>query len=246
MAPDSIRKQALWLYGVIIGLALKEAFVLTLPHVVETQKPFHVRSEHFTEGLRLFCFIVLAIRFYFGAVVYFEEAYEKQHPPPEGSAPGTPSANKYPTKSFGTDFIFGFFHFILFFALAISIPTHSDTSFNQDTFRLGLFLGLLILILLYDAFWLCLNWFNSTFELIQKWAFLNGVTVLAMIVIYGCTLLYYFMSDQHFDYLFCESLVLVPVLLTSGLDMIEQIAGKPIVKQMLNGAGDLLKKIARN
>lgn len=226
---DNIRKQAFWLYGVIIGLAVKEALTHVLPHIFKA----HVSGmvQHLPEVLRLIVFLVLCVRFYLGAAQYFDEAYEKVDVQPsteEGALDSEES--QYKKKSFGLDFLFGFFHFLIFSALSLSI--------SYDETRPGeisniLFPILLLIILLYDVLWLVANWRNDTFHLIKLWAFLNIATVAFAGFAFFITWLVYRLSDIEFNYFIAEMVALIILLLFSALDIAELIIGKPIIRLFL-------------
>ncbi len=216
-----IKREVLWFYGVLVGLALKEALVPVISHYIDPPRNT-VRTEHFQEFWRLLIFVLLAVRFYLGAVIYFSDVYD---------------STKYPTKSFGTDFLVGFVHFVLFFGLALTIPIHnpSDPSLSQDGFRTGLFLGLLLVVLLYDLLWLVLNRKNSTKENIAKWAYLNLFTVIAMMFVYVIVFVVYTVSGSPFDFFTCEAIVLIPLLIASIVDIPELVDGKPVIGNIIKG-----------
>ncbi|HEY0428979.1 MAG TPA: hypothetical protein VGC76_14455 [Pyrinomonadaceae bacterium] len=247
---ENIRKQAFWLYGVIVGLAVKEALTHVLPHIFKEQ--INLLERHIPEMIRLFVFLVLCVRFYLGAAQYFDEAYEKKHPAtvipfdPPAENIGTAQVNeappvlenKYKKKSFGLDFLVGFFHFLIFSALALSI-CYDESGWNNEI-SIYLFPSVLLTILLYDVVWLLVNIKKHTFALIKLWTFLNVVTVVVCAATFGAVWVVYHMKEAKFQYFVAEAIAFIPLLLLSALDIAELIAGTSIIRRMLSWiAGNL-------
>src|SRR5258708_36586817 len=110
---EGLRKQSFWLYGVIVGLAIKESLETVVRHLISP--PPGLLHDTLPESSRLLVFLFLIIQFYLGAVWYFDEVYEN----PE-------TAKDYTDKNYAVDFLFGLIHFLFFFAWALSIDTISD------------------------------------------------------------------------------------------------------------------------
>ncbi len=213
MLITNIRKNAFWLFGVIVGLAIKDAITGVVPHLYRT--PLSNLGPHSPELYRLATFLVLSIRFYLGAAAYFDEAYE---------AAESPDERRPIKKSYGLDFVFGITHFLLFYALAISINFDGDGIYSQ-TISPYIFIGILVLILLYDTPWAIANWKNDTFELIKMWVVLNLITVgLSGIILIFLLWLWH----PTFVYLDAEKWILLPVFVFSVIDVAELITGKRI------------------
>lgn len=241
MIPDIIRKNAIWLFGVLVGLALKEALTAIVPHFLNPTDG--VRGNHIAEFWRLFVFVVVAVRFFFGATVYFDDAYERCDYVPKDAPVGTPPVSQYESKSFGADFLFGFFHFVLFAALAMTLENHTAHFGRHDLVRELSFIGLLCLILFYDVFWLLMNWKNSTYHLIKRWTALNFITIGCVLLVFLIVWLIYFWRGVGFNLHLAEAIALIPVLLASGVDIIELIMGKPIVKNFFTKTGGKIASI---
>lgn len=241
MIPDIIRKNAIWLFGVLVGLALKEALTSIVPHFLSPDDG--VRGNHIAEFWRLFIFVVVAVRFFFGATVYFDDAYERCDYVPKDAPPNTPPVNPYKSKSFGADFLFGFFHFVLFAALSMTLENHTSHFGRHDLVRELSFLGLLCLILCYDLFWLLMNWKNSTYHLIKRWTVLNLITVSFVLFVFFLVWFVYYLQGVGFNLRLAEAIALIPVLLASGVDIIELIMGKPIVKDFFTKTGRRIASI---
>jgi hypothetical protein len=202
---EGLHKHAFWLYGVIVGLAIKESLIGVLPQFFsKTARPY----EHLLEGVRLFVFLILITRFYLGAVKYFDDAY------------ACGEADSYKTKNYLIDFLIGFFHFLFFFALAISIDVHERPE--------RLFPLLLIGILVYDLPWLLINWYNDTYHLIKLWAFVNlGTLVVGSFTYLGFRSLGYSRGTS-------EIAALCWVLIVSLVDIAEMISRQEIFARGLH------------
>jgi hypothetical protein len=197
LAPQSqeaLHKHAFWLYGVIVGLAIKEALSKIVPHLMNPPDgPWWADVEDFA---RLIIFIFLVIRFYLGSAFYFEEAYTG------------PNHVKYVKKNYFLDFLFGLTHFVLFFGWSLSIDFH-DTK-NEAFFRY-----ILVGILLYDVMWFFMCRKYDTRHLMKLWAALNIFTVSV------CVSLYFILKGVGANPAFTEGVALLPVFLVSIIDMAE-------------------------
>jgi hypothetical protein len=234
---------AFWVFGVIVGLAIREALTRVMPHAVPliaqaaalpslppvsqaaqdalqaaAALPLHHRT---LEVIRLITFLAMIIRFYLGAAIYFDEAYldataEQMYPQP---------------KNYGVDFLSGLIQFIFFFAW-------SETLIGHERFAHGLsaFLVLLGIILFYDTLWWILSAKYSTKVRIRVWAVLNGAT---LIVAYAVLL---FLHDfGWFTDCTNEVAALVPVGLMTIFDFGEMFGGTNLVTaatvRVLKGVG---------
>jgi len=206
MAQNGLYKQGLWFYGVIIGLAIKESLVDVFPHLISFQQS-DTRVIWF-ESVRLLVFLALSIRFYLGSVIFFEKAY------------GRPDSDKvYRRKSFGLDFLFGFLHFLLFFALAMSI----DLDKNRKHW-FSVFVGA---ILLYDVPWLIASRNLSTRHLIKMWTAINSLTFVLAAATYSV------IRSWQEDALWAELCAYFWIMLANAIDMAEMITEKEIIKDRL-------------
>ena len=107
----AIYKHAFWLYGVIIGLAIKQAFEAVVPHWIHPSADLpHVDYTLYLELLRFFTFLFLTIRFYLGSAYYFGLVHEAAN-----------ADQEFPRRNFATDFVLGFLHFLGFVLLALTI-----------------------------------------------------------------------------------------------------------------------------
>jgi hypothetical protein len=196
---ERLSRHALWLYGVIVGLAIKHALESVLIHFYVP--PDARRWPILLEATRLFVFLLMIIRFYLGGIVYFEKVY------------GSPdSANKYPDRTFSLDFMFGTIHYLFFFALAGSI--------NAYEFHPKFFAIILSVILLYDLAWLWSSRHKSTLRRIKLWAFINLVTFVLAAV------LYLVMAFFQFNYAVSQQIACLPVILASFVDLAEVLKGR--------------------
>ena len=146
-----LHNHAFYLYGVIVGLAIREALVDTGPHVFipSNVAPWKIHLE----ALRLIVFLATIGCFYFGAGVYFDKVHLGE------------SSTNYSKKSYGLDFVMGLIHFLFFFAWALTLTNHSRNSLGISPFY-----GFLSAVFLYDLVWLIANIrFDAAHE-IKMWA----------------------------------------------------------------------------
>lgn len=202
---------AFWIYGVIVGLAIREGLVKVISEGISSAHPISPH-DRWLQAIRLVIFLGMIIRFYLGSAIYFDEVY------------CSPDADKsYPTKNYGFDFLFGLLHFILFFGW-------SETLTLQDRFAHGLssFLLLLGVILLYDLLWWLSNLKYSTKVTIRVWAILNALTVGA-----GYLFLLFFNSFEWFSSEVNEIIALLPVAFMTLADFGEMISKKNLVTEFI-------------
>jgi hypothetical protein len=195
---DGLHKHAFWLYGVIVGLAIREALTKNVPHIISPPEgPWWATAQ---DGVRLLLFLILIVRFYLGSAYYFEEAHV------------APGATAFSKKNYFVDFLFGLAHFIIFFGWGLSIDFHSGHNYY---FLLGL-LG----ILLYDVvwFWLCRKY--ETRHLIKLWVALNVFTVIISLLFF---LIMKLVTDNH---ALMEVVALIPVFVFSIIDIVELTSGR--------------------
>lgn len=203
MSDEQLPKHGLWFFGVILGLAIKEALTHVAPHIFNPA--FIDRKALWSEMGRLALFLFLAIRFYLGAVKYFQRAY------------GDTESGKYKEKSFGMDFLFGFVHFLFFFGFALSVDVHAVPKHWFPT--------LLAIILSYDLIW---YWFSKdTRKLIGMWTLINSATLLLSALIYIGA------RDYFNDAMIAEQIAYVPVVVASAVDMGELTKDKEIFSDWL-------------
>jgi|SRR2546425_1022567 len=212
MAQEGLHKHAFWLYGVLVGLAIKHAVETVLPHLLAP--PFTRTWESFPEAVRLFLFLVLIIRFYLGSAIYFDDVYYSAD-----------SDKTYPRKNYLVDYLFGVAHFLLFLAWAMSLQIKNSPL---------LFPGLLAGILVYDAVWfvVCRRDYDSVRRM-KLWMLINLATFLVSLLVY--LLVYLFAPTFGGQYTMPELLAYVPVFIVSGIDIAELTSKKRIIAEWLEG-----------
>jgi hypothetical protein len=152
--------QMFFLYGAIVGLAIREAFSRVGPSLVSFLSSNTEPWKMHLEGARLAVFFFAISTFYVGSVAFFDKVHSED------------SSTSYPRSKYAYDFWFGLIHFVLFFLCAITI-----NDFARTKAGFSLFLIYLACIFLYDLFWLVINWNQDTFEEIKVWAWSSAVTV---------------------------------------------------------------------
>ncbi|HZR24156.1 MAG TPA: hypothetical protein VFA59_11250 [Vicinamibacterales bacterium] len=204
MANDGVHRHAFWVYGVIVGLAIQQALTDLVPHLFAP--PHETFSVEFHEGVRVSIFLIVITRFYLGAASFFDEAH--------AADPG-----KFKRRSYPMDFLFGFFHFLVFFVWAVTLNPHKMPQ--------NLFNYLLWVILGYDTIWYFACRQYDTRHLMKLWTALNLFTLVL-------SLLFFFGSLQAgWRFETAEEIALLPVLVASLIDLMELVTGKAMIKNWL-------------
>lgn len=153
MKHGDLRVQSAWLYGVIVGLAIRESLSGVIPQITSPKHDFATWILTL-EALRLVVFLVTIIRFFLGSILYFSEVHI------------------VPKPFYGIDFLVGIVHFVMFFAWATTITdvAHREPSGLSHFGTLG------TAILLYDIVWLCACWKSPNRPEIMPWTIINAVT----------------------------------------------------------------------
>ena len=219
---SELQKQAIWLYGVLVGLSIKEALTDVFDHRVQQE------IQHFWGGSlelsRLCLFLLLIVRFYLGAVQYFHAVY--------GSANAD---TNYPTKSFRNDFLIGFGHFVFFCVLGLSVTLHDTYSW--------LFPAVLVAVLGYNIPWYLSSRKLSTASAIRLWAVVSAVTIAfsALFFLLCCMGLMWFQNAGRMEMTAqqaatCEMLAFIPIVFFSAIDLGALLTGRSAIEEWLAGA----------
>lgn len=202
-------KDLFWLYGVIVGLAIREALTQALHHTFsippsEGQWALHI------EVWRTILFMLMIIRFYVGSVVFFNKVH----------GPTSPASG----SNYYLDFVMGLTQFLLFYAWSVTIFAYSRSSKG-----FSYYLFVMFLILLFDLVWLGCNAPYDTAETLKIWAIINTLTALISFLVFVT-------SADMFDLNFqvAEEIALVPVGLISLLDITENVSDTPIFVKLLH------------
>lgn len=229
----SVHKHAFWLYGVVVGLVIKEAVTNVSEHIFpiapRVSDEFHYQvakalgialaeplpstaTMRLTDGCRLIIVLTICIRFYLGAAVYFESTYFEH----DGSLKPTAS-----DKDYMVDFVWGFVHFMLFLGLSATIEGH-----GQPTV---VFPILLAVVFGYSIAWYFGTGKNHDEErLIVRWATINALTLL----IGGLT--YFIIYTFNKDKTMAEWGAFIWVFGFSIFDIIETIMRRPLLENFFN------------
>src|SRR6185436_20544361 len=113
---------------------------------------------------------------------FFDEGFVKE------------TVEKFPRKHFGSDYLIGIIHFIMFFVWAVTLDIHAKPPI--PAIPLKLFPGILGIILLYDAVWYFFCREFDTRRLIKRWMIVNVSTF----VIGGITYAAVFFAIKSFQY----------------------------------------------
>ncbi len=168
----TLHKHAFWLYGVIAGLAIKEALTVVVPHILSCLPPEACSDPRYNRALavaelhRLLVFLIVIVRFYVGSAFFFESAHL--------------SLPDIEPRNYAKDFLSGIFHFVMFFVWAFSIDVLAPRG-------LWLFPAILAIILFYDILWYCFSHHLRNHNLLIFWLAINIVTLVGGSVLYLVT-----------------------------------------------------------
>jgi hypothetical protein len=188
---EKLHKGVDFLYGILIAMSLEKViegvmhassstwFVdPTHPHTEEAAVVLHAPAA--LMYWRTLIFLIMVARFYLGSIRYFDKTYKSHALDLKGFQP-----------RFFADFLIGLIHFLLFFplSLAVTVPPGRISFFS--CFKFSSFAIMLMVILMYDTFWLAARWMitrqrseewkvldEDAFEQIQRWSLRNFVTTL--------------------------------------------------------------------
>jgi hypothetical protein len=230
---SDIGRHLLWLYGVVVGLAIGGALNRVVPQFFDGRS--HASPDdswHLPlEALRLLTFLFLAIRYYLGAASYLEHEHgerqkyrKRKDAPPETKeeAIHRRAERVRRHRHLVIDFLFGFFHFAFFFVWSLTVDMHSLLVWAVTPYAL-----MLGLVLLYDGFWyLCRRKDRDGTERMRKWAVINAVTFIACAVGYWIRS----WSTETVQAIggFAEMWMFVPIVVASVIDIAEVIKGEEL------------------
>lgn len=215
---SELQKQALWLIGVLMALVIREA-------IVNSHAVFLSRGEpgSLLMGLlRLITFSAVSLRFYLGAVQYFNTAFEL--------AP----VNDLRSQRIGSDLVLGLIHFVFvcFWGLSIALLDR----------RWLVFPGLLLAILLCDVFWYA-RAVTDTRRSIRIRTLVNTITAGSAAIAFGETA-FAFMCFANgwrieltpFQSVICEAVAYVPAIMASVVELRRLVDGRAGVEEWLAAA----------
>ncbi|MDQ1728230.1 MAG: hypothetical protein QOD33_355 [Pyrinomonadaceae bacterium] len=209
MISEGLRKHAFWLYGVIVGLALKQSLEIVVGHLISP--PHDSYRDAFIETERLGVFVLTTIQFYLGSVWFFD----KYHDNP---------ARPYNNTNFAVDFLFGLLHFLFFFAWAMSIDTHYG--------HLRLFPVLMLLILMYDSLWCWACKGLDSYKEVRTWSWVNFGVVITAVAVYAVTLFAVTVITGHpisTHHRIGEGVAILPIIGVGIADIVGMITGKQLI-----------------
>ncbi len=217
MVQARLYQNAFWFYGIIVGLAIREALTKVGPHVIGSS-PVEAWQRNL-EIWRLILFLLTIIRFYLGSVYYFGRIHFD-----EGANNTDRSSYK---SSYGLDFLLGLVHFLIIFFWSMTIVEHSVAISG-----LSLFLLLLALILSYDVIWLFSNkiaGLDSVHE-IKLWTVVNILSLA-----FGA--LFYLAGEKCTDnnLVTSEMIALIPIALIGLVDIAEIISKRKFITGFFEG-----------
>ena len=204
-----LHNHAFYLYGVLVGLAMREALNRVGTHIFVPSDAISWQAH--LEALRLVVFLFTISCFYFGAGTYFNTV----HLNPE-------TADTFKKKNYGLDFGMGMIHFLIFFACAIAISDHSRPKLGISPFMLYL-----SAIFLYDLVWLLASIRLDSAHEIKLWAVMcAGVWFVAMVTFFGISIW------KQNDVLAEEVSFIIFGLYLAG-DVVELFTGRPFFEELI-------------
>jgi hypothetical protein len=201
-------KDFFWIYGVLVGLAIREALTQTLHHTFSIPPPDAAWILHL-EIWRTVLFIFMIVRFYVGAVVFFGNVY----------GPLSPQTQ----NNYYLDFLMGFTQFVLFYAWSVTI-----FSYSRSIKGFSYYLDVMFFILLFDFLWLIFNMRNDTAQTIKVWTIVNSLTALLSFAFFVASAKIFDIDVQV-----SEEIALVPVGIASLLGLTENVSGIPVFVKLL-------------
>jgi hypothetical protein len=196
---SDLQRSAFWIYGVT-AMVMREPFGLIIRHTTEAGLGnWQVRLEL----LRVTVILFLLARLFLVSGLYFETVYMQPD-----------SSERYPRRSYPTDFLAGLAQFLVGAAATTAIGLHSRISQSLAPFTLTVALFLLI-----DAGWLAvaqLRAFSST-GLIRREASRNFVILAAATLLSGISRL------SGADTVLSDQIALFTIAAGTGFDVLQQI-----------------------
>lgn len=205
-------KHAFYLFGIIAGLAIREGLVTVVPRI--HTPPAGVPSwQTQLEQFRLIVGMLVVVRFYIGAGVYFDKVHD-------------PESAGYPHRNYYLDFLSGLLHFSIVFAWMTTIGKHHGMPWQHAS----VFMKLTFLVLVYDVFWLLASWRQSSFFEIKKWAVINALNAVVALLL--------FLVAKEFlgltDWVKLEIIVLTTVAIVSLADLWELATERDVFQSRLS------------
>ena len=202
-----LRKQFLWLYGVVVGLVIREATIRVVPLFTHPTTPLGWNTAFLFA--RYFVLMLMVVRFYLGAATVVNYEWE-------GSAT---------VESEAISLLSGLAHFVLFFAWASTLDIDAGT---RSFLNFSEFEVLLLLVLLYDVAWWAMSG-GHRFEKLTLWTTLNlGTAVL-------CVAIHMVLAALMQRWKLIESIVFLPVVFVSLIDISEILTQRELFRKWLRG-----------
>lgn len=202
----AICKHAIWIYGALVGLALKEAIATVAPHMLAFATEPDVL---YAEVIRLFVFGLMTIRFYLGAAHVFENLHSPALSAKDGYADlpeDDQQALRRASRQVGVDFLCGVLHFTIFSVWSMTLELHAPYgSATAHSIHEGAFRWVLAFILVFDLFWLAARPGPHAREL-KFWTFVNTASL-----VMGTALFSWLTMVRHWGSVDAETALLWPL-----------------------------------
>lgn len=210
-------KHAVWIFGVLVGLAIKEAITRIAPHLLSYET--EPSADMWPEALRLTVFGLMIVRHYLGAAHLFDNVHAealKAVSESDGSLSVSERARlRIAGKQFGVDFFAGLLHFTLFSVWSLTLELHHlDPANTGRLVSEWAFRAVLLFILTYDVFWIIPRPRPHPREL-KLWTVINASTAVV-----GALWFWWLWRSRNWTSIDAE----IPPLLLVGLISIVDIA----------------------
>jgi hypothetical protein len=216
LAVSELQKHTIWLMGVLVSLAIKEA-------ITQVSVVFANRIEPW-DGLlalaRLTLFLPVSLGFYLGTVQYFNVVFGQ-----------SASAIELRRRRFAWDVVFGFTHFavVCFWGLSIGLLEY----------RWLVFPGLLLVVLLCDVLWYV--WaVSQTRRTIRIRVLVNAFAAAWATLAFGATALAFMCVANGWRVeltraqgAICEAAAYIPVFVASVTELVRLVYGRGIQEWLL-------------
>lgn len=163
---EEAHRDAFWVITVVGGLSVTKALEESIPVISLS----NLTLQSGVIMLRLFVFLILVVRFFIGASVFFHKVHiTARH------------SDHFPKRNYVVDFASTIIHFSLFYWMALGVA--SVTGLPESPAREQFFIALSF-VLLYDWAWLLMSFGYSTKSTIRYWARYNTVTLVPCLIVF--------------------------------------------------------------
>lgn len=204
MAAEEAHRDAFWVITVVGGLSVAKAIEVSVPAISLADWSL----QNGVIFLRLFIFLVTAIRLFIGASVYFCEVHTISG-----------HENRFPRRNYVIDFASAIVHFSIVYWMALGITSALEFA-NGVSLKTEPFFVAVSFALLYDWVWYVFSLNYTTRPIVYEWAVGNLKTLLPCLVVFVA------FASAYIDRLAFEMFFGLAILLFGIPDLIRMAQGK--------------------